>query len=141
MKRSCSLVLAAFACVLLVGCGGNSGMRVQGTLVKDGQPLVPKKDEEVSMSFIALAPNAPVGLGSVNFDAANGTFTVHGPTQQGLPPGEYKITVLWSPYQQPQRDYLRGEFSAEKTPLRYTVTSEGAQEIEVDVSQKKVTRK
>jgi hypothetical protein len=49
---------------------------------------------------------------------------------QGIEPGEYLITVRqWEPY--PQKDLLKGKFSAKKSKILRTIDGETALDIDI----------
>jgi hypothetical protein len=131
-------------CVLglgLVGCSTQTNAQITGTVLNDGQPISVGENEELTLSFHAVDPDAKVNLAFANYDRASGVFTLFSPTQPGVPPGEYKISLSYHPYQQENKDRFAGDFSAEKTPLRYTVPDTASQEIVIDVAKKTVTKK
>jgi len=143
MKWSFGIVLLVLCLVTLgsTGCGSNGNARVTGVVLDGGKPIQVKAEEELSITFHAAKPGAQVDLASVHFDPATSSFTVHGPTGEGLPPGDYKIAITCNPYQEEAKDRFSQAFSAEKTPLRYTVSSTSSQELVIDVAAKSVTKK
>lgn len=71
--------------VLLGGCGKSGLVSVSGTVTLDGKPL-----QTGSVSFQPVG-EGPMGYGTIRSD---GTYTVYTGTQEGLPPGEYRVTVV-----------------------------------------------
>ena len=51
-----SLVAATF-CLYVAGCGGDGKLRTQGRVVMGGQPLLPKEDESIRVTFVPILPN------------------------------------------------------------------------------------
>jgi hypothetical protein len=49
-------VVAATVCVLVTGCG-NGKLQTRGRVVKGGQPLLPKEDESVRVTFVPILPD------------------------------------------------------------------------------------
>jgi hypothetical protein len=125
---------------ILIGCG-ESGARVTGSLQEGGKPVVLKENEEISISFVSVDPEAKVNLATADYHADRGAFTVRGPERDSIPAGEYKIVIALTPYQENTPDRFGGAFAEEKTPLRYTVTNDSTQEIVIDVQEKSVKKK
>ncbi len=130
----CWLVLAV---PLGAGCGAPDKAVVNGVLQKDGQPFQPAKSEDaIAVTF--HHQSQPLRL-SAGVDAARGTFVAHGPTGEGIPLGDYKITVHVSPYQS-ATDRLKGRFAdPKKTPLAYSVSRSGIHSITLDLGKGTVT--
>jgi hypothetical protein len=125
----------------LAGCLGRSLPRVTGTVQENGKAIQVKEDEECSIAFHAMNADANVNLASGDFDRSTGAFRVHSPEQEGIPPGEYKISITFYPQEDQSKDRFANAFSEENTPLRYTVTDIPVQEVVVDVGKKSVTKK
>ncbi|MBI3821870.1 MAG: hypothetical protein HY289_04215 [Planctomycetes bacterium] len=140
MRPACAAFIFAGS-LLLAGCSGERHVHIAGTLLEGGQPLQPKENEEVTITFVAINPHAKVQIGNAEFEPSASSFTVHGPLNDGIPPGEYRIVVRCTPYQEDEPDRFAGAFSEEKTPLRYTVTHDRSQEIVVDLKARTVTNK
>ena len=68
----------------LAGCARVA--HVSGTVVEDGKPYAPT-DEMVALVFYRVDSSMPVPV-SLQPD---GSFTVYGPNNEGLPPGKYKV--------------------------------------------------
>ena len=97
-----------------------------------GQVIKLKKDESILISFV-LQGSDPQIAAHAEYNPDDGTFTVKGPTGQGIPPGKYKIGL--------SNDFYGGgdgtsrfgeEMDSEKTPLVADVGSEEGQFFEVD---------
>ncbi len=78
-----TLVVAAFAAVLVAGCGSGTKLKpVSGTVTYKGEPL-----DSGSITFLYTNPPGPAG-GAV---ITNGTFEIASP--QGLEPGTYQVRI------------------------------------------------
>ena len=104
----------------LTGCGKPTtldGVKVQGKIVKGGQPLqVPRRDIGLGMVELELVPavGEPVGVEPA-LVKEDGSFSLVG-GGRGIRPGKYKLAV----YQRdkgPGSDLLGGKFSRENTPV------------------------
>jgi hypothetical protein len=120
-----SVIILAVFMMTAAGCGrsGNT-VRVSGQLLKDGKPytanLAGKEPETFAIDFVGT-----VNGNSYVFPATitpTGAFKVDGAERRGIPPGEYKITVLHSGFLGAGGDRLNTRFAAEKTPLVVELT-------------------
>jgi hypothetical protein len=94
-------------------------VRVSGRLERDGKPYTAKLEEREPETF-AVDFVGVVGGARRVYSAtlkADGTFTVPGSDGGGIPPGQYRITVLHSGFLGAGGDRLRGRFAADNTPL------------------------
>jgi len=142
MKRTLSVRLAGLAVVLiaLAGCGGGvSGSKVQGKLLMNGQPYQVGQGEEFTMAFVGNTGEGGAKLSCGVALNPDGTFAVNGPTNKGVPPGKYQITVvnMPSPYSlkpgATQTDKFKDKYSSpDKTPLSVEITS-ATKEVVVDL--------
>jgi hypothetical protein len=86
------------AAVVVVGCTSgdpNKGVTVRGRVVQNGRPLKFLPNEDVSIGFSAAdaAPGSG-GFGtSAGVNAADGTFTVTGRNNTGVPLGRYRVSL------------------------------------------------
>jgi hypothetical protein len=88
--RPAGLGLALLA-LFLTGCGP-SVVKVNGKLLKNGNPMVVSKDTYVTLSFIPETPPAEgVKSYSAKFDQETGSYTVE------LPAGKYKTKLVVAP--------------------------------------------
>jgi hypothetical protein len=115
---------------LSTGCSGGGGSKVNGKIVKGGQPFTLSDKGVFVLVFVNEAENPPKMYNATT--KPDGTFTVIGADGKGIPPGKYKVQVqAMDPY--PQKDLLGGKFApAEKSPLTVEV---GKGEIVVEVGQ------
>jgi len=139
MAVSCVLCLAALAAG---GCGG-AGTKPHGKVVMNGEPFKPDPGQTLQISFVGEGASSVSAVAQVNPD---GTFTVPGPTNTGIPPGKYHVTVTTMAGGGPGGssppagsaapaggDKFEGKYSdATKTPLTCEITS-ATPEIVIDV--------
>jgi hypothetical protein len=101
MRRS-HLVLAFLIAPLVAapGCGSSNTVWVTGKLLKGGAKYDVPKDQNVSLTFVALEVQDDSGKTvkdsqpyQAELDPDAGTFTVPGLDRQGIPPGKYRIAV------------------------------------------------
>jgi hypothetical protein len=125
-------IAAAGIVFLLCGCGGGGkGVKVEGKLVKDGQPLTAGKDEMLNLSFTGKnAQGADAVFGAIV--QSDGTFVVN-----DVPPGKFKLHVSISgggsePASLKKMEGVNKEFEAGNAKLEYEVTAEAVQHITVD---------
>ena len=101
-------------------------MSVSGTVTFDGRPL-----KTGTVTFLPIG-NGPVGYGTVQ---SNGSYRVRTGTESGLPPGEYRVTVVATgpipkptaenPEPLPESLIPNKYGSPTASGLRYTVTDSG----------------
>jgi len=124
-KIGCIIVLGV-AC-LATGCAGN--VKPNGKIVKGGQPFA--LGEKTGVFVLAFIPTS--GDTSKMYNATtkhDGTFTIVGPENKGIPPGKYKVQLqAMDPY--PSKDILGGKYAqGASSPLEVDV---GKGEVIVDV--------
>jgi hypothetical protein len=120
----CGLVILA---VVVAGCGGNDFVSVTGTVTYDGTAL-----DTGTVTFSPASGQGPNGYGSIQ---SNGSYEVKTGTSDGLPPGEYKVTVHAAgppppptpenPEPIPESLIPMRYRSASTSGLSYTVTASG----------------
>lgn len=132
----CSLLIVT-AC-LACGCSGKK--QVKGKITKGGQPFTLSDKGQFVLSFISEG-----GTDKTTYNATvktDGTFTIVGPENKGIPPGKYKVNLTaQDPYSPPRdqssgakgppNDKLEGKFAPGKSTLVVEVGS-GDLEIKVD---------
>ncbi len=80
--------LIVVACCLLLaaaGCGRGHGASVSGRVTLDGEPL-----DTGTVTFHPVG-DGPTAYGGIH---PNGSYQAKTGTQPGMPPGEYRVTVL-----------------------------------------------
>ena len=123
------------------GCGANP--RPNGKVVMNGAPYKAETGQILQITFIGEGASGVSTAAQVNPD---GTFTVPGPTNTGIPAGKYSITVTTTASGGPGGsgppaglapaaggDQFQGKYSEPtKTPLSCEITSANP-EIIIDV--------
>lgn len=131
-----------FVMVVAVGCSNKEGPKLSGRIVANGQPFQIEDPGEFHINFLSTKGAGPERARLLARANTDGTFTVNGATDRGVPPGEYKIILVaegkYVPGKGPVNPLGKGSpFSEENTPLRYTV-KEGVNEVTIDVVKKTV---
>ncbi|MBA2114676.1 carboxypeptidase-like regulatory domain-containing protein [Bremerella alba] len=88
LKRNPALMLSIIFCLgtVLLGCSGSAMLPVEGTVMLDGEPL-----SGAAISFVPAEGGRP----SSGHTDDQGHFTLASFTaNDGVPPGEYKVTVV-----------------------------------------------
>jgi len=80
-----SWIAAALLAIGIAGCGGTYDSSVSGTVTLDGNP-VPRG----TVAFIPVA-SGPPAFGGIESD---GSYSVRTGREDGLPTGEYQVTVI-----------------------------------------------
>ncbi|HLJ93951.1 MAG TPA: hypothetical protein VKU02_12255 [Gemmataceae bacterium] len=122
MRRLLSWVVVAVAvCVLATGCG-NGKLQTRGRVLKSGQPLLPREDESVRVTFVPMLPDGkpPSDHYFAEFNPGDATFWAAGKDKQGLPPGKYRVAVE---YKKKKRDALGGKFDENRSPFVFEIDS------------------
>lgn len=132
--------LVRFLCVclfvIILGCGDASFMMpdavpLTGTLTDSGEPLFVEGLENAT-GMIVLGFHAIID-GKPGPEVTTATVDLEGKFEipQGIEAGEYLITVRqWEPY--PQKDLLKGKFSAAKSKIRRTI--DGTAPLDIDIA-------
>jgi hypothetical protein len=122
--------LAAGLCLLAAGCGDGK-LRTRGRLMKGGQPLLPKENETVRVTFVPILPGGkpPADHFHAEFNRDDATFRSAGKDKKGMPPGKYRVAVE---YKRQKQDVLRGAFDEDRSPFVFDVDS-GTPEIVIDL--------
>jgi hypothetical protein len=112
--------LAAGLCLLAAGCGGDGKLRTRGRVLKGGQPLLPKENESVRVTFVPILPDGkpPADHYFAEFNPADATFQSAGKDKKGMPPGKYRVAVE---YKRQKRDVLGGAFDEDRSPFVFDV--------------------
>jgi hypothetical protein len=128
--------LAAFPALIAIGCGGPYNASVTGEVVLDGQP--------VPTGGIAFIPTAggPTAYAQVD---SSGHYEVRTGNEEGLPAGNYGVTVVSREPPASDRSKLGGPpppgkaitpewyADAKQTPLKFDVKP-GKNEIKLELS-------
>lgn len=82
---------AALVAALIAGCGGGAkGNTVRGKVTYKGAPV-----EGASVIFHPKGQAGPGVVRPAAVTAADGTFTLKTAGEEGAPPGEYDVTIMW----------------------------------------------
>lgn len=135
-------VIAACLVAFVSGCGGGTPhIQVKGALLNNNKALAAKESDQLTLAFFGQSQDGKDVYAPATYKWEDGTFVVVG-EGKGIPPGKYKISLLWTAFEGSEDDdRFRGAFSQENTPLEYTVTADPNQEIVIDLSKKSVTKK
>jgi hypothetical protein len=122
----CTLLLEA-ACL---ACGCSGARQVNGKIVKGGAPFTLSDKGVFVLSFVSEA-----GTDKMVYPATtkpDGTFTITGPQNKGIPAGKYKVQLTaQDPYGGPDSvDKLGGKYAPGKSTL---VVDVGSGELTIDV--------
>jgi hypothetical protein len=130
MRRLFSAAAVVGLCLLAAGCG-DGRLRTRGRVMKGGQPLVPKEDESVRVTFVPILPGGkpPADHYFAEFNRADATFQSAGKDKKGMPPGKYRVAVE---YKKQRRDVLGGVYDENHSPFVFDVDS-GTPEIVIDL--------
>jgi len=126
--RLLSTVLLLLAVCLISGCGGRK--QVKGKIVSGGQPVTVSEKGRIILSFVSEGGSDTTVY---NADTKNdGTFTIIGPENKGIPPGKYKVQVqALDPYSSSGgTDKFGGKYAPGKSTL---VVDVGSGELTIDV--------
>ena len=112
-------VVMLTVCVLATGCG-NGKLQTRGRVVKGGQPLLPKEDESVRVTFVPILPDGkpPADHYFAEFNPADGTFRPAGKDKKGMPPGKYRVAVE---YKKNKQDIFNGKFDEDLSPYVFDI--------------------
>lgn len=136
-KNLTALFIVSMVALVAVslGCTGEgyarpNTVKLTGTLSDAGEPLFVEGIENATgmivIGFHPIFEDRPaeeITSASVGLD---GTFEL----VDGIEPGEYLVTVRqWEPY--PEKDLLKGKFSAKKSPIRKTIDADSTLDIDI----------
>lgn len=139
-------LLLGISMILVVGCDGEEaddkgikGAKLTGQLLENGQPLkLVSPEEDIQVSFVNVADENIAS--PAEFNTADSTFTVNGPTGHGLPAGTYKIGIASEIYGGDGTNRFETAFDSQTTPLKAEVGGEEGQHFLIDLKKKTVTK-
>ena len=144
MSQPSALRLRGFAgfvaALLLFGCGGGGkGVRIEGKLVKNGQPVKVPEGMTVTLAFAGTDPKG----GAAVYPAAvssDGSFVA-----DNVPPGKYQLRVGLSggsndPKGLARLEELNRDYKEASKYLDYEVPNESSLRITVDIGNFKVSK-
>jgi hypothetical protein len=133
--------LATLLCLTVLGCSGSTDKAhtVKGRIVDNGAAWsasganLQPGDPGIRVEFCPLDESGAIrdAYGAI-INTQDGTFTVPGPNNKGLPEGKYRIAVHIGAFGQP--DKLKGALNRDKSTLTYQVPSSG--EVVIDIGKK-----
>jgi hypothetical protein len=134
---------AGFCLIGLAGCG-DPLVVVQGRLAWNGQSW-PANDQMsllVTVTGNASEDGQTPGSSFAAAVAEDGTFTIHGATGKGIPPGRYTFSVRSTADgpKRPQPAWLANLADPATSPLKYEVTTDGSECLVLDAGKKTVAR-
>jgi hypothetical protein len=130
MRRVIAGAALAALCLLAAGCG-DGRLRTRGRLLKGGQPLLPRENESVRVTFVPILAGGkpPADHYHAEFNRADATFRSAGKDKKGMPPGKYRVAVE---YRRQKREVFGGVFDEDHSPFVFDVDS-GTPEIVIDL--------
>jgi len=125
--RKVTCLFALLVACSVIGCG-SARSKVEGKIVKGGQPFTVSEKGVFVLSFVPES-----GAAKETYNATtkhDGTFVIVGPEGRGVPPGKYKVHLkAMDPY--PTKDLLNNKFGdPNTTPLSVDI---GSSTLVVDV--------
>jgi hypothetical protein len=132
MRCSTYVCFGLLTLSLLAGCGGSSGLKAKGRVVKNGQPLALSKGEGLRIIFAPQASPDERHYDSyaAAFSSDNGTFEVMGKDGKGMPAGKYRVSLELL---QKKEDQFRGKLSGKNSPIVLDVTRENSRDLLIDL--------
>jgi hypothetical protein len=129
----------AVALLAVAGCGreSESGPRLAGRLLADGQPCRPASVADFDLKFLTMTGDGPQKRSYLAAVREDGTFDVNGSIGKGIPPGRYKVIVagrVLDPQGKPTARYA-GEYTEKATPLEVEIT-DSTRELTIDLGRK-----
>jgi len=127
-----SFLSFALLCACLAGCGG-SKHKVQGKIVKGGQPYGLSEKGVFQLSFVP-AEGKTTQIYNATVNSKDGTFEIVGPDGKGIPAGKYKVQlVAMDPYGggASGTDKLKGKYAPNSKDA--PVVDIGSGELVIDV--------
>ncbi len=129
--------LLVCAAPFVPGCGGDKGVKVEGQIVRDGNPYAAAEGETVNLSFAGKNAKGEDAIYPATVNAGAGSFVVNGPEGKGIPPGKYKITINLSsggsdPASLAKLEKVNAQF-ARINGKECDITSEPVQKITIDI--------
>jgi hypothetical protein len=128
--------LVGVVALMASGCGSSDAVRVSGTLVRDGKPVVVEEGQWVQMLFYEVDPKVagesfPANVGP------DGSFDLPGKEGSGIPVGKYKVVIRWVTHKDRTTDALKDAFTLEKSPI--VVEIQGSRNLTIDLSAAKAS--
>jgi hypothetical protein len=125
--------------LLGAGCGGGpeSGPKVTGRLLIDGQPCRPASVNDFDVKFLTVEGAGPAKRSYLAEVKPDGSFTLNGSMGKGIPVGRYKVSITGKVLGEdgkPTGQYL-SQFADGATPLEVEIIDR-TREITIDLANK-----
>ena len=132
-------VLVAGLCFAACGCGSNSesGPKLTGRVLVDGKACRPASLFEFDVKFIADQGDSPIKKSYLAVVQEDGTFTVHGSTGKGIPPGKYRVSIsgpILDSAGKTSRKYMAA-YTDKTIPLEIQIT-DNSKDVVIDLERK-----
>jgi hypothetical protein len=127
MRKMASLVLWLTLGVLISACSGSpKPLKVSGQLKNNDKPYTAPKGAMVTIVFTPVVEaGAPFDSYPAKFNRGDSSFTVAGKSEQGIPPGKYRISVQqFVSDPTAQINEMNARFKSEKSAVIRDVTDE-----------------
>ena len=120
MRRVIAGAALAALCLLAAGCG-DGRLRTRGRLLKGGQPLLPRENESVRVTFVPILAGGkpPADHYHAEFNRADATFRSAGKDKKGMPPGKYRVAVEYK--NKNKEDTFGGKFDENRSPYVFDI--------------------
>lgn len=124
------------------GCGGGpeSGPKVVGRVLIDGQPCRPVSVNDFDVKFLTVEGVGPGKRSYLAEVKPDGSFTLNGSMGKGIPVGRYKVSIAGNVFGEdgkPTGRYLPS-FTDQATPLEVEIIDR-TREITIDLGKKTAT--
>jgi hypothetical protein len=127
MRKLPSVLFWLAFCVLIPACSsGPKPLKVSGQLKNNDKPYTAPKGAMVNIGFAPVVePGTPFDTYPAIFNGDDSSFTVPGKSEQGIPPGKYRISVQqFVPDPTAQINEMNARFTSEKSAIIREVTDE-----------------
>jgi hypothetical protein len=135
------------ACVVLLflGCGPAGGVKLQGKIVKDGQPYAAPSGETLTLSLNGKDAEGKAAIYPAAVNSSDGTFDLKGTNGAGVPPGTYQINLSTStastdPAALNKMDELKQKFAAVNGKDCVIAAGDAGKTITIDIGKGTVTK-
>lgn len=130
-KQSCRVAAVALGLIVVVGCSsGPKPVIVEGSFTNGGKPIAALKNDGVTIMFVPASGGTSA---AAMLDKDVNRYKVSGPTQTGILPGKYKISIniMSSKPPAPGNDDINAKYSLDKTPIEVEVPADGKLDIDL----------
>jgi hypothetical protein len=132
------------AAIILPGCAGKGGVKIEGKLTKDGGSVQVKQGEILHLSLHSKVAGGVPAIYPAKLNPADGSFVVEGPDGKGIPPGTYKVVLnvtsgATDPAGLARMSKIGQQFKA-INGKEFEVGSEAGQNVTIDVTKGTITK-